>query len=69
LEYATAIACSIINVNAFDQPDVQDSKTRTQAKIKAFIEKGSLSESAPSWQNNEYAIFIENCALSKSETI
>ena len=32
-EVAIATACSIIGVNAFDQPDVQDSKTRTLAKI------------------------------------
>jgi transaldolase/glucose-6-phosphate isomerase len=68
-EYATAVACSIIGVNAFNQPDVQDSKTRTQDKIKAFIQNGSLLESTPSWQNDEYAIFPTNCDLSKSDSI
>jgi transaldolase/glucose-6-phosphate isomerase len=41
-EYATAIACHILGVNAFDQPDVQDSKTRTQAKLVEYAETGRL---------------------------
>jgi len=59
-EFATAIACSILGVNAFDQPDVQDSKTRTQTKLKEFIESGSLKEIQPAWFDSEYAIFPVN---------
>jgi transaldolase/glucose-6-phosphate isomerase len=44
-EFAIAIACSVIGVNAFDQPDVQDSKDRTKAKLNVFMETGSLPES------------------------
>jgi transaldolase/glucose-6-phosphate isomerase len=43
-EVATAIACHILGVNAFDQPDVQDSKDRTEAKIDEYRKKGSLQE-------------------------
>ncbi|MBQ6510055.1 MAG: bifunctional transaldolase/phosoglucose isomerase [Flexilinea sp.] len=43
-EIAAAVACSILSVNAFDQPDVQDSKTRTAAKINAYLEKGKLED-------------------------
>jgi transaldolase/glucose-6-phosphate isomerase len=46
-ELATAVACSILRVNAFDQPDVQDSKDRTKAKIAAFQKTGKLEEPAP----------------------
>ena len=35
-EVATAFACAVLGVNAFDQPDVQDSKTRTVNKIEAY---------------------------------
>ncbi len=31
-EVATAVACSIMGINAFDQPDVQDAKNRTKAR-------------------------------------
>ena len=43
-EIATAVACHIIGVNAFDQPDVQDSKDRTKAKIAEYKSSGKLNE-------------------------
>lgn len=43
-EVAIATACHILGINAFDQPDVQDSKLRTIAKIKDFQATGSLAE-------------------------
>jgi transaldolase/glucose-6-phosphate isomerase len=49
-EITTAAVCHIFGVNAFDQPNVQDSKNRTVAKIKAFNENGALDEGTPFWQ-------------------
>lgn len=49
-EYAVAVACSILGVNSFDQPDVQDNKIRTEKKIKGFHQKGLLEEPAPIWE-------------------
>ena len=46
-ELATAVACSILRVNAFDQPDVQDSKDRTKAKIAAYQKSGKLEQPEP----------------------
>jgi transaldolase/glucose-6-phosphate isomerase len=43
-EIATSIACHILGVNAFDQPDVQDSKDRTKKKIAEFQKGGKLAE-------------------------
>lgn len=43
-EAATAVACSALGVNAFDQPDVQDSKERTKAKIADFRKAGVLAD-------------------------
>jgi len=43
-EIATAVACHILGVNAFDQPDVQDSKERTKAKIAEYKSSGKLVE-------------------------
>ncbi len=56
-EFATAIACAVLGVNAFDQPDVQDSKTRTEKKIAIFLEKGSLDEGNPFWQDENFALY------------
>jgi transaldolase / glucose-6-phosphate isomerase len=41
-EVATAIACAALKVNAFDQPDVQDAKDRTKAKIAEYQKNGKL---------------------------
>jgi transaldolase/glucose-6-phosphate isomerase len=51
-EFAVAIACAILHVNAFDQPDVQDSKDRTRAKINEYLQTGKLEEAGwISWQD------------------
>ncbi len=49
-EFAVAVACSLIGVNAFNQPDVQDSKDRTKLKIAEYLEKGRLSEPKILWE-------------------
>ncbi len=49
-EIATAVACAILKVNAFDQPDVQDNKKRTTQKINAFKINGVLDGDPPVWE-------------------
>jgi transaldolase / glucose-6-phosphate isomerase len=46
---ATAVACSVLKVNAFNQPDVQDNKDRTSAKLQEYSEQGRLDEGQPLW--------------------
>lgn len=58
-EFAIAIACSVLGVNAFDQPDVQDSKDRTKAKLNVFMETGSLPESQPLVEYGDVKVFGE----------
>jgi transaldolase/glucose-6-phosphate isomerase len=43
-EIAISTACHILGVNAFNQPDVQDSKDRTKAKIAEYRSTGKLME-------------------------
>jgi transaldolase/glucose-6-phosphate isomerase len=43
-EIAISVACHIWGVNTFDQPDVQDSKLRTIAKIKEYQSTGKLAD-------------------------
>lgn len=43
-EYATAVACSVMGINAFNQPAVQDNKTRTANKVVDFQKSGKLQE-------------------------
>jgi transaldolase/glucose-6-phosphate isomerase len=56
-EVATAIACSILGVNAFDQPNVESSKKITKAKIAEYQAKGKLEEGQPAWQQDGVAAF------------
>jgi transaldolase/glucose-6-phosphate isomerase len=43
-EIATSVACHILGVNPFDQPDVQDSKLRTKARIADYQKTGKLTD-------------------------
>ncbi|MCJ7724533.1 MAG: bifunctional transaldolase/phosoglucose isomerase, partial [Anaerolineales bacterium] len=56
-EIATVIACVILGVNPFDQPDVQDSKDRTNKKILAYSHNNILDEANPVWENDNIKIF------------
>jgi transaldolase/glucose-6-phosphate isomerase len=56
-EMATAVACAMIGVNAFDQPDVQDSKTRTKAKINEYQQKRSFDDGTCLWENERGKVF------------
>lgn len=47
-EVAVATACSVIGVNSFDQPDVQDAKIRTIAGLEEYKKNGKFLEIDPS---------------------
>jgi transaldolase/glucose-6-phosphate isomerase len=46
-EFATAVAGSIIGIDAFDQPDVEASKVKTRELTDAVNKTGKLPEEAP----------------------
>jgi transaldolase/glucose-6-phosphate isomerase len=56
-EIATAIACSILGVNAFDQPNVETSKKITKAKIADYQKSGEVEEGMPAWKEDGVAVF------------
>jgi len=56
-EMATVIACSILGVNAFDQPNVESSKKLTKAKIAEYQKKGKLKEGKPAWKKEGVTVF------------
>ena len=51
------MACSILGVNAFDQPNVETSKKITKAKIADYQAKGRLKEGKPAWKNDGVTVF------------
>lgn len=58
-EFATAIACAVIGVNAFDQPDVQDNKIRTKNKTEEYKKNHSFDEGEPIWENEAGKVFSD----------
>ena len=56
-EFAVAIACSVLGVNAFDQPDVQDSKDRTKEKLNLYQERGRLEAPEVVWEKSGVKVF------------
>ena len=62
-EFATAVACAVLGVNAFDQPDVQDNKTRTKQKINEFLTFGKFNSGVPIWDNDNATIFSNQTDL------
>jgi transaldolase / glucose-6-phosphate isomerase len=56
-EIATVVACSIVGVNAFDQPNVESSKKITKAKIADYQAKGRLKEGKPAWKKDGMLVF------------
>ncbi len=56
-EFAIATACAIIGVNAFDQPDVQDSKNRTVAKITYYKAHQNFVENKPALTEHGISLY------------
>lgn len=69
-EVATSLACVLLGVNSFDQPDVQDSKTRTAEKISFFNASGKFDEGLPIWENEEAIVYgVKFSGLDKAKKI
>ncbi len=58
-EIAVATAGSLLGINAFDQPNVQESKDFTKASLEAFQKNGRLPEDAPMVTDGRVRIFAD----------
>jgi hypothetical protein len=56
-EIATVVACSVLGVNAFDQPNVETSKKITKAKIADYQQRGKLEEGEPVWSGENLKVY------------
>jgi transaldolase/glucose-6-phosphate isomerase len=59
-EMAIAIACSIMEINVFNQPDVQDNKNRTKQRIDEFLASGEFKFEEPLVKNDAFALYSPN---------
>jgi transaldolase/glucose-6-phosphate isomerase len=57
-----------LGVNAFDQPDVQDSKNRTVAKISYYRQHGAFDESKPSLEEQGILVYGKLPTASRTVT-
>ncbi len=58
-EFATAVAGSILGINAFNQPDVEASKLATRKLTAAYEKSGSLPEQTPLLRDGELSLFAD----------
>ncbi len=58
-EIATAVAGSILGINAFNQPDVEASKNVTRALTSEYEKTGSLPAEAPILQDGSIQLFTD----------
>ena len=58
-EIATAVAGSIIGINAFNQPDVEASKVATRALTSEYEQRGSLPAEKPIFEENGIKLFTD----------
>ena len=68
-EIATAVAGSILGINAFNQPDVEASKIATRSLTEAYEKTGSLPAESPIFEDSGIKLFtdpVNAAALAKS---
>jgi transaldolase / glucose-6-phosphate isomerase len=58
-EIATAVAGSIIGINAFNQPDVEASKIETKKLTSEYEEKGKLPPESPFFEANGIKLYAD----------
>ncbi len=58
-EIATAVAGSIIGINAFNQPDVEASKIETRKLTSEYEQSGSLPSEAPFFEQGRFQLFAD----------
>jgi transaldolase/glucose-6-phosphate isomerase len=59
-EVATAVVCHLIEVNPFDQPDVQRAKDRTRELIKVYRKRGALHLPKAKWVWDGIQVFSDS---------
>ena len=65
-EVATATAGSLLEIDAFDQPNVQESKDNTNRLLAQFIAEGKLPEDSPSTTSGDVSLFAHSGASTGS---
>ncbi|HSJ88459.1 MAG TPA: bifunctional transaldolase/phosoglucose isomerase [Anaerolineales bacterium] len=68
-EIATATAGAILGINAFDQPNVQESKDNTNRLLAVVRDQGKLSEEKPSLTKDPLKLYFDEKGATVSEVL
>lgn len=68
-EIATATACSILGINPFDQPNVQESKDNTARLLSLVSDQGELPEPQPGIVESPLSLYSSHPSPSIIETL
>ena len=58
-EYATAVAGAVLNINPFDQPNVQESKDFTAELTQAYEKEGALPAQTPFFVDDDVVVYAD----------
>ena len=58
-EYATAVAGAVLNINPFDQPNVQESKDFTAELTQAYEKEGALPAQTPFFVDDDVEVYAD----------
>ena len=58
-EYATAVAGAVLNINPFDQPNVQESKDFTAELTQAYEKEGTLPAQTPFFIDEDVLVYAD----------
>jgi transaldolase/glucose-6-phosphate isomerase len=56
-EFAIAVAGALLGIDAFDQPNVQESKDNTKRVLEAYEKAGAFEMGQPGWENQQVAVY------------
>ena len=68
-EYATAVAGAILNINPFDQPNVQESKDFTAELTQAYEKEGVLPVQKPFFVDDDVVVYADEANAQTLGTI
>lgn len=68
-EIATAVAGALLQINPFDQPDVEFSKVETKKLTSAFEETGDLPSEEPAFEEDGIKVYGKTTAISLDDAL
>ena len=68
-EYATAVAGAVMNINPFDQPNVQESKDFTAQLTQAYEQEGVLPVQTPFFVEDDVEVYADEANVQALGTI